>query len=149
MQTRINKVNLFIGIALVILGCIGFVGPFVLPLGCGPGSLLVQSACDNLRSGEFFSSWYLGASSFALAFIIFSVGETRKPSRRQILELACLSYGGVPFALFLMMIVTGLPGGAFVPQVVVAYYLLAVIAGLVTIFGRAGDLQKQSKVVPA
>jgi hypothetical protein len=42
------------------------------------------------------------------------------------------------------MVFTNLPGSTYTVQVMIAYYLLALFAGLVTIFGRAGAIGKPS-----
>jgi hypothetical protein len=92
---------------------------------------------------EMFTGWLLGASSFGLAAVILLAGRT-KMSLHQILEVATLAYGVLPLVLFLTMLFTNLPGSTYMVQVMIAYYLLTLCAGLVTIFGRAGAIGKPS-----
>ncbi len=132
-----------VGAALIIIGCFGFVLPIVLPIGCGPGSLIVQGACNELGKTELFTGWLLGASSFGLAAVILLAGRA-KMGLHQILEVATLAYGVLPLVLFLTMVFTNLPGSTYMVQIMIAYYLPTLFAGLVTIFGRAGAIGKPS-----
>ncbi len=62
----------------------------------------------------------------------------------QILEVAALAYGVLPLVLFLTMVFTNLPGSTYMVEVMIEYYLLALCAGLVTIFSRARAIGKPS-----
>jgi len=146
MRNEIEKTSLIVGLVLVIVGSLLYIGSVTLQLGCGPGSLPVQSACDDLRTSQFFSMWFLGASSFVLALVMLLSGERKRLSLQQVLWVGCFVYGVIPFVLFFTMTFTGLPGSGSVFQVTIAYYLLALVAGLVILFGRAKELGIRQKI---
>lgn len=138
MLVRIRITNLIVGVALIIVGSLFFIGSVTTPLGCPPGSLLVQGACNYLARVQLLQFWLEGASSFAVALVILFVGTIRM-SRWRSFEATVLVYAGIPLLLFLAMVFTAQPGGVYTIQVIIFYYLIAFIAGLVTVFGRAKE----------
>ncbi len=141
MLTKVHPTNLIVGSALIVVGSLFFTGSVLLNLGCGPGSLLVQSACDEMRRAQFFQLWFEGASFFAVALTVLFAGRM-KMSLRRILALSTNLYGLVPFLLFLVMLVTGLPGSPYSIQVILLYYLLPGLVGLITVVSRADALSR-------
>ncbi len=141
-----ERTSLIVGLVLVIVGSLLFIGSLTLTPGwCPPGLLVAESICEDLRRSQFFTSWFLGASSFALALVILFAGERRKLSLQQVLGIVCLMYGVLPLGLFLMMVFTGLWGTMLTSQVIIAYYLLALVSGLIVLFSRVNEVRTLSK----
>jgi len=94
-----------------------------------------------MRRAQFFQLWFEGASFFAVAVTLVFAGRM-KMSLRRIFALSTNLYGLVPFLLFLAMLVTGLPGSPYSIQVILLYYLLPGLVGLMTVISRADALSR-------